>query len=253
MCYHAMDVYYPHHTYNIKDSVSSLSQWPPDNAGSLWPENFTDAGHLTRHATVMGSTWALLIPAAILMARLRNTKGWWLRMHRALAVASLFLVVVGAILGRRLRITHPPVTTAGKLHKAFGYTALSFICVQALSALLWRPHSGHRLKATWNKAHVNWGKATMAFGATAVCLGIHVSGVGWPWYLMFAFPTGSILGAAYYIDPLSSKKAPVTTSQNGTVQTNGHVAQAGSNSFTEAAGGIIPWFSQRAQTGTKQA
>lgn len=82
----------------------------------------------------MGSTWALLIPAAILMARLRNTKGWWLRMHRALAVASLFLVVVGAILGRRLRITHPPVTTAGKLHKAFGYTALSFICVQVTTS-----------------------------------------------------------------------------------------------------------------------
>lgn len=52
---------------------------------------------------------------------------------------------------------------------------------------------------------------------------------------------------------LLSIQAPVTTSQNGTVQTNGHVAQAGSNSFTEAAGGIIPWFSQRAQTGTKQA
>ena len=79
-------------------------------------------------------------------------------------------------------------------------------CLQALSALLWRPHSGHSLKPTWNKVHINWGKATMAVGATAVCLGIYVSGVGWPWYLMFAFSTGSILGAAYYIDPLSSKK-----------------------------------------------
>lgn len=46
----------------------------------------------------------------------------------------------------------------------------------------------------------------MAVGATAVCLGIHVSGVGWPWYLMFAFQSGTILGAAYYIDPTSAKK-----------------------------------------------
>lgn len=79
-------------------------------------------------------------------------------------------------------------------------------CLQALSALLWRPHDGHSLKPTWNKVHINWGKATMAFGATAVCLGIHVSGVGWPWYLMFAISAGTILGAAYYIDPMSSKK-----------------------------------------------
>ena len=78
----------------------------------------------------MGSTWGLLIPAAILMARLRNKKGWWFQLHRALATASLFLVVIGAVLGRRLRLTHPPVTTAGKLHKLFGYTALTFICLQ---------------------------------------------------------------------------------------------------------------------------
>lgn len=85
---------------------------------------------MQRHATVMGSTWGLLIPAAILMARLRNKKGWWFQLHRALATASLFLVVLGAILGRRLRLTHPPVTTGGKLHKLFGYTALTFICLQ---------------------------------------------------------------------------------------------------------------------------
>lgn len=85
---------------------------------------------MQRHATVMGSTWGLLIPAAILMARLRNKKGWWFQMHRALAIASLFLVVVGAILGRRLRVSHPPVTIAGKVHKVFGYTALTFICLQ---------------------------------------------------------------------------------------------------------------------------
>ena len=85
---------------------------------------------MQRHATVMGSTWGLLIPAAILMARLRNKKGWWFQLHRALAIASLFLVVVGAILGRRLRVTHPPVTIAGKVHKLLGYTALTFICLQ---------------------------------------------------------------------------------------------------------------------------
>ena len=85
---------------------------------------------MQRHAAVMGNTWGMLIPLTILMARLRNKKGWWFQLHRALAVASLFWVVVGVILGLRLRITHPPVTTAGKLHKFFGYTALTFICLQ---------------------------------------------------------------------------------------------------------------------------
>ena len=78
----------------------------------------------------MGNTWGMLIPLTILMARLRNKKGWWFQLHRALAVASLFWVVVGVILGRRLRVSHPPVTTAGKVHKLFGYTALTFICLQ---------------------------------------------------------------------------------------------------------------------------
>ena len=78
--------------------------------------------------------------------------------------------------------------------------------LQALSALLWRPHDNNSSKPTWNKLHINWGKATMALGATAVCLGIHVSGVGWPWYLLFASQTGTILGAAYYIDPMNSNK-----------------------------------------------
>lgn len=52
---------------------------------------------------------------------------------------------------------------------------------------------------------------------------------------------------------LLTMQVPVNTSQNGTVQTNSHAAQAGSNTFTENAGGIIPCFSQKAQTGTKQA
>ena len=78
----------------------------------------------------MGNTWGMLIPMTILMARLRNKKGWWFQLHRALAVASLFWVIVGVVLGRRLRVSHPPVTTAGKFHKVFGYTALTFICLQ---------------------------------------------------------------------------------------------------------------------------
>lgn len=83
---------------------------------------------------------------------------------------------------------------------------------QALSALLWRPHGNNSYKPTWNTLHINWGKATMAVGATAACLGIHVSGVGWPWYLVFASQTGTILGAAYYIDPMNSlKKVRVRT------------------------------------------
>ena len=117
----------------------------------------------------MGSTWALLIPAAILMARLRNTKGWWLRMHRALAVASLFLVVVGAILGRRLRITHPPVTTAGKLHKAFGYTALSFICVQVTTST---GDSSTSFRSEQNLLYIHVGKGYMqvlSMYTTCVC------------------------------------------------------------------------------------
>lgn len=248
-----MDVYYPHHTYNVKNSVTSLRQWPPENAGSVWPQNFTDYGHLTRHAAVMGSTWGMLIPATILMARLRSKKGWWFQLHRALAIASLFLVVVGAVLGRRLRLTHPPVTTAGTLHKLLGYTALTFISLQALSALLWRPHGSHSFKPTWNKVHTNLGKATMAVGATAVCLGIHIAGVGWPWYLVFALQTGSILGAAYFMDPMNSNKASENSLQDGTAHTNGHASLSNSNSLTESAGGIIPWIFQRSRSGTKQA
>lgn len=79
----------------------------------------------------MGSTWGLLIPLTILMATLRHKKkGWWFQLHRALATLSLILVIIGAILGRRLRITHPPVTVAGKCHKVMGYVALSFIVLQ---------------------------------------------------------------------------------------------------------------------------
>lgn len=80
---------------------------------------------------VMGSAWGLLIPTTVLMAALRHKKvGWWFQLHRALAALSLLLVIIGVFLGRRLRVTHPPVTTAGKLHKLMGYTALSFICLQ---------------------------------------------------------------------------------------------------------------------------
>ena len=79
-------------------------------------------------------------------------------------------------------------------------------CLQALSALLWRPHGSHSFKPTWNKVHAKWGKATMAVGANAVCLGIHVAGVGWPWYFVFALQAGTILGAAFYIKPLNSIK-----------------------------------------------
>lgn len=46
----------------------------------------------------------------------------------------------------------------------------------------------------------------MAVGATTVCLGIHVAGVGWPWYLVYALVAGSVLGTAYYMDPLKYKK-----------------------------------------------
>ena len=97
----------------------------------VWSVQWTDTSiDVQRHAAVMGNTWGLLIPTTILMARLRNKKGWWFQLHRALAVLSLVLVLVGVVLGRRLRLTHPPVTTAGKLHKFFGYTALTFICLQ---------------------------------------------------------------------------------------------------------------------------
>lgn len=86
---------------------------------------------LQRHALVMGNTWGLLIPLTILMASLRHKKkGWWFQLHRALATLSLILVIIGVILGRRLRISHPPVTFAGKCHKVMGYSALAFIVVQ---------------------------------------------------------------------------------------------------------------------------
>ena len=84
-----------------------------------------------KHALVMGNTWGLLIPLTILIATLRHKKqGWWFHLHRPFEELSLVLVVSGAILGRRMRINHPPVTVAGKLHKVAGYTALSFICLQ---------------------------------------------------------------------------------------------------------------------------
>ena len=95
--------------------------------------------------------------------------------------------------------------------------------LQALSALLWRPLGSHSFRPTWNKVHANWGKATMAVGATAVCLGIHVAGVGWPWYLLYAFLTGSILGAAYYMDPLRSKKVQSATYSRFVVPRRAHM------------------------------
>ena len=32
---------------SLKDSVSSLKQWPPENNGGVWPEDMTSFGHLT--------------------------------------------------------------------------------------------------------------------------------------------------------------------------------------------------------------
>lgn len=47
-------------------------------------------------------------------------------------------------------------------------------------------------------------------------------------------------------------QVPTKFPQNGTVQTNGHMPQISSNSLTAAAGGIIPWCTQKA-FGAKQA
>lgn len=142
---------------------SEYQVWPPPQCGgpipcAIWPHDAVTFTHLTvsgnsglvqdchqtrcfglptycvmalqRHAAVMGTTWSILIPATVLMARLRNKKGWWFTLHQSLAVLSLVLVLVGAILGRRLQETHPPVTVAGKCHKFMGYTATSFITAQ---------------------------------------------------------------------------------------------------------------------------
>ena len=96
----------------------------------------------------MGSTWGLLIPITILMASLRHKQvGWWFHLHRALAALSLVLVLIGVVLGRRLRITHPPVTFAGKCHKVMGYTAASFICLQVGTRQLDAIDSHLRLEA----------------------------------------------------------------------------------------------------------
>lgn len=40
---------------------------------------------------------------------------------------------------------------------------------------------------------------------------------------------------------------------NGHADTNGHASHSGSNSLTEAAAGIIPWFYNKSQIGNKQA
>ena len=101
----------------------------------------------------MGPTWGILIPAAILIARLRNKKGWWFALHQFLAVLSLVLVLVGAVLGRRLRHTHPPVTLAGKCHKFMGYTATILITSQVSIACATgsqnRCQLAHRLTACY--------------------------------------------------------------------------------------------------------
>lgn len=95
----------------------------------------------------MGNTWGLLIPLTILMASLRHKKkGWWFQLHRALATLSLILVIIGVILGRQLRISHPPVTFAGKCHKVMGYSALAFIviqvsCQQHFAKCMWHVHA----------------------------------------------------------------------------------------------------------------
>ena len=88
---------------------------------------------LQRHAAVMGPTWGVLIPATILMARLRHKKGLWFKLHQALAVLSLTSVVVGAFLGRQLSYSHPPVTLSAKVHKVLGYTVTSFVVAQVRS------------------------------------------------------------------------------------------------------------------------
>lgn len=244
-----MDPYYPHHSYNLKNNVASLSQWPPESSNHLWPEDVTTLGHLTRHALVMGNTWGLLIPLTILMASLRHKKkGWWFQLHRALAILSLILVIIGVILGRRLRISHPPVTFAGKCHKVMGYSALAFIVVQAVSTLLWRPLGNHSFRSSWNAMHQTWGMATMTVGFVAVNLGIWVAGVGWPYYLLFALEVTVILGFTSLQKP--QQVASKAFTQQAT--TIGHTAKPSEESVAQNAGGIIPWLIKQ-QSNAKQA
>lgn len=80
------------------------------------------------------------------------------------------------------------------------------MCLQALSALLWRPLAGHSFRPTWNSIHHNAARATMAAGIVAVQLGIHVAGVGWPYYILFAFLAGCFLIPAALLKPVSKKK-----------------------------------------------
>lgn len=233
---------------------SDYQVWPHPQCGgpipcAVWPHDAIALNHLTNHAAVMGTTWSIIIPATILMARLRNKKGWWFTIHQSLAVLSLALVIVGAILGRRLRHTHPPVTVAGKCHKFMGYTATSFITAQALSALLWRPLAGHSLRPSWNSIHHSWARVTFVAGVIAVCLGIHVAGVGWPYFVLHALLVGAFLIPAAVLQPVSKKQSPIQAS-NGR-QTNGHARVEG-NAVVEQTSGLIPWLLKR-QGNVKQA
>ena len=146
-------------------------QWPPQCGGLLpctyWPQDAVAFTHLTvsaieqykgkpvvapaiwfmchvlrtnhhmllqRHAAVMGPTWGILIPATILMARLRHKEGLWFKLHQALAVLSLVLVVLGAWLGRRLSQSHQTHARAAGIHSVLGYTTSSFMVAQVGNA-----------------------------------------------------------------------------------------------------------------------
>ncbi len=81
-------------------------------------------------------------------------------------------------------------------------------CLQAISTLLWRPLGSHSFRPTWNVLHQTWGKATMAVGSVALCLGIWVAGVGWPYYALYAVQVGGILGMASLQKPQQVSISP---------------------------------------------
>ena len=90
-----------------------------------------------------------------------------------------------------------------EISSCFSYTVL---CVQALSALLWRPLASHTFRPTWNSIHQTGGKVTVFAGTVAVSLGIHVSGIGWPYYILHAFVVGCFLIPAALQNPVSKRK-----------------------------------------------
>ncbi|PSC69354.1 alpha beta-hydrolase isoform B [Micractinium conductrix] len=119
------------------------------------------------HAWLMVTGWGILIPIGILTAR--HAKRWdplWFHVHRAVQVLGLSCALAGfIIIFSAVEQATGSSVSSYTVHRRLGISAMSLGLFQ-LTALLFRPHKGEKLRPYWEFVH-HWVGRAAAVVATA--------------------------------------------------------------------------------------